>query len=738
MTEFDDNQTAVEYGESLLANRAQQQRKNKKRQKKIQRAGMVLAGINIADRFLAKNAQKKVATFTQHLNSDKAHAINNFNLARSFKTNELDALQKVNPGLDYTNANSWNLTIGQDGRVEKAGSVYNALKKEYAENLRADYGIGTTGNVLESDLKRYREDVEKQTVQAYKALQAKYAKFKPSLGTSEDLIKSQYEQLISEGSKEIMSARNTSSVRKLLSKFGIADSVDKDLQRVEMGGVNLYLSKDLIAKQTARKQDQAEATARYEELIAQRGDAQIEVDNDQFRKGLNSTRDKARSTYSRVYANADLYTFQVAGKGKGKAEIDLYGTSTQNPYLEQLDNIEFTHPDSNDQKQSLLSALPTEGEGTIRYSELHNRLVRENRISDLNEITLAYDLNIQKIIETRKLETGVDDPAMIRLAPEDFARAKYDAVMDLVTISGDKKTIKVTPYENFINQQALVDNEIANERQTIVQEGNKVRPTLVTIQGVPNLRLGQQQVSVQVALDGFQDQIENDIESNNGTNKKVILQQALDSDFPPELHGQVIQLYQSIITPEERGPLRVFEMSTTPYGGGMLPMGTVVEGRKKKMIDRETQTEPTEKFIKHLADREGSLKENNKVYLDSLGIPTVGVGHKLVGEEKTKYKVGDTVPDNILNEWLKKDAQTAWLGALKQSEDLDIDDLGFIEALASVNFQLGTSWFKIHKNTWKFLKTKEYDKAANEAADSLWFQQSPTRVQDFQKAIRNL
>ena len=72
------------------------------------------------------------------------------------------------------------------------------------------------------------------------------------------------------------------------------------------------------------------------------------------------------------------------------------------------------------------------------------------------------------------------------------------------------------------------------------------------------------------------------------------------------------------------------------------------------MIDREIDTEPTEKFIKHLADREGSLRKNNKVYLDSLGIPTVGVGHKLVGEEKTKYKVGDTIPDNILNEWLKK------------------------------------------------------------------------------------
>jgi lysozyme len=735
MAMFDDNQSAIEYGESLLANQEEMRRKNRKKRKRIEKANILLAGFSLADQFLAKNAREKAKTFERNLTAEKAHAINSFNLAKSFKTNELDALQKVNPGLDYTNANSWNLTIGQDGRVEKAGAVYNALKKEYAENLRADYGIGTTGNIEPESLKRYREDVEKQTVQAYKALQAKYAKFKPSLGTSEDLIKSQYEQLIAEGSKEIMSARNTSSVRKLLSKFGIADSVDKDLQRVEMGGVNLYLSKELIANQTARKQAQADATARYEELIAQRGDAQIEVDNDQFRKGLSNTRAKARSTYSNVYATADLYTFQVTGKGKGKAEIDLYGTSTQNPYLKQLDNIDFTHPDSNGQKQALLSAIPTEGEGTITYSQLHNRLVRDNRIKDLNEITLAYDLNIEKIIETRKLETGVDDPSMIRLSPEDFARAKYDAVMDLVTISGDEKTIKVTPYGEFINQQAVVDNEIANERQAIVKEGNKVRPTLITIQGVPNLRLGEQQVSVQVALNGFQDQIENDVENNNGTNKEIILQQALDSDFPPELHGQVRQLYQSIITPEERGPLRVFEMSTTPYGGGMLPIGTVVEGRKKKMIDRATQTEPTESFLKHLKMREGF---KNKVYLDSLGKPTVGVGHLLTEEQNKKYKVGDIVPDNILDKWLEEDSLKAWKAALKQSEDLDINDLDFIDSLASVNFQLGTNWFKIHKNTWKFLQTKEYDKAANEAQDSTWFKQTPIRVQDFQKAIRNL
>ena len=240
------------------------------------------------------------------------------------------------------------------------------------------------------------------------------------------------------------------------------------------------------------------------------------------------------------------------------------------------------HDDSQGQKQPLLSEIPTEGDATIMFSQIHNKLVKENRKKDLNEITLAYDLNIEKIAKARQEASGIDDPSMIRLTEEDFALAKYDAVMDLVTISGDLKTIKVTPYSKFINQQALVDNEIADERQDMVQEGNKIRPSLVELQGVPTLRLGTQQVTVQETLNKFQDQIENDIENKDGTNKEIILQQALDSDFPPELHGQVLQLYQNIITPEEKGPRRLFEMSTTPYGGSMLPIGTVVEGRKKK------------------------------------------------------------------------------------------------------------------------------------------------------------
>lgn len=179
----------------------------------------------------------------------------------------------------------------------------------------------------------------------------------------------------------------------------------------------------------------------------------------------------------------------------------------------------------------------------------------------------------------------------------------------------------------------------------------------------------------------------------------------------------------------------LFDNEYQPYvppSGTMLPFET---GRKKKMTFEEIPQEPTKSFLTHLKDREGF---RNKVYLDSLGKPTAGVGHLLTEEENKTYKVGDVIPDNILDNWLKQDALKAWNAALQQSKDLNVTDLDFIDSLASVNFQLGTGWFKIHKNTWKFLKDKRYEEAAKEAANSTWFKQTPVRVKDFQKAIRSL
>jgi hypothetical protein len=105
MAKFDENQSAVEYGESLLASKSKQQKKWSNRTQKIKDVNKVLGALKIGDYFLQRNAQQKLKSFTQGLNAEKATALHNLKLAQSFKTNELENLEKINPGLDFYNEN---------------------------------------------------------------------------------------------------------------------------------------------------------------------------------------------------------------------------------------------------------------------------------------------------------------------------------------------------------------------------------------------------------------------------------------------------------------------------------------------------------------------------------------------------------------------------------------------------------------------------------------------------------
>jgi lysozyme len=141
----------------------------------------------------------------------------------------------------------------------------------------------------------------------------------------------------------------------------------------------------------------------------------------------------------------------------------------------------------------------------------------------------------------------------------------------------------------------------------------------------------------------------------------------------------------------------------------------------------------TQQFYDHLHKREGSRE---RVYKDSQGNLTAGVGHLLSEDEQEKFKEGGRVPTHIRQQWLRDDTASAWGAASKQAKELGKPEL--TEALASVNFQLGNNWNQIHKKTWGLMKEGRFDAAAREAQNSKWFKQTPTRVTDLQKALRDL
>src|SRR5262245_20143034 len=105
-----------------------------------------------------------------------------------------------------------------------------------------------------------------------------------------------------------------------------------------------------------------------------------------------------------------------------------------------------------------------------------------------------------------------------------------------------------------------------------------------------------------------------------------------------------------------------------------------------------------------LRDREGV---RTTVYLDSRGKPTVGIGHLVTAADK--LKVGDVITDQQVSEFFKKDSAEALSAAKSQASKAKISDSNFIVYLASVNFQLGTSWYKDHKKTWALIMEGKYE-----------------------------
>lgn len=165
--------------------------------------------------------------------------------------------------------------------------------------------------------------------------------------------------------------------------------------------------------------------------------------------------------------------------------------------------------------------------------------------------------------------------------------------------------------------------------------------------------------------------------------------------------------------------------------GSRAGTGSGVVARKGGQGGEEVKV-PKE-VMEHLKLREGWRED---VYLDSKKIPTVGLGHKLTPSELKLYKIGDKIPVATLNAWAQADAKAAYTAAMQQAAAAGVSDQRFINALTSVNFQLGTGWYKEHKKTWGYIKARKWEEAADEAADSAWFKQTPVRVGDFQAAIR--
>lgn len=151
------------------------------------------------------------------------------------------------------------------------------------------------------------------------------------------------------------------------------------------------------------------------------------------------------------------------------------------------------------------------------------------------------------------------------------------------------------------------------------------------------------------------------------------------------------------------------------------------------MISEKQIQEVRELWFEHAMLREGYRTE---VYLDTLGKPTVGIGHLVLKEDN--LKVGDVITGQEVIDFFDKDSEKALNAAIKQAQEIGVTTTDFIVALVSVNFQLGTSWNKVFSRTYAHLVAGRYETAIANLRRSKWARQTPVRVSDFIKAIKKI
>ena len=154
----------------------------------------------------------------------------------------------------------------------------------------------------------------------------------------------------------------------------------------------------------------------------------------------------------------------------------------------------------------------------------------------------------------------------------------------------------------------------------------------------------------------------------------------------------------------------------------------------KMNLKKGEETMNMDRLMESVKQHEGY---RNKVYLDTLGKRTVGVGHLCVEdfwEDDKEYE------ESFLMEILEKDLSEAIKGAndlMAEHGCMDINEKAH-EILIEMVFQLGKTGVSKFKNMWKALSELNYVGASYEMLDSRWAKQTPNRAKAMAKTMKEI
>jgi len=125
----------------------------------------------------------------------------------------------------------------------------------------------------------------------------------------------------------------------------------------------------------------------------------------------------------------------------------------------------------------------------------------------------------------------------------------------------------------------------------------------------------------------------------------------------------------------------------------------------------------------------------NKVYRDTLGFKTIGVGHLCLPEENWNENV--EYPKEKLMEVFRTDLANAKFYANLMVKGWELPEPAF-NVIVSMVYQLGSVKIKKFKNFLACVQGHQFAEAKTHGLDSLWARQTPHRAEELMNILEGL
>ena len=389
---------------------------------------------------------------TNQFTVDKANALNRINQATNFRKSVLDEYTGV---VDWDDPESW----------KKGGAIHRAIAEQHAAKFRTGRGTGTQKGLEALKPESFEEQMREAVIAdgTLETLRRKYNKHKGYLGQTTTGVEAQYESLIKNATKQIMNPQNTSTLRKLLGKVGLAKDLNADLTDIKLGtGRTIKLDENTIKQYTSDFGRKTSEAVKLEEEVA------VEKEN------TGKSRDQILANILRVdKIKIDTKSLKdVSPEGDSTVNLLLYGDATTsekqrnniNNYLSELD---FVVPINEEAKGP-----------TITIAEAFNKFSiseRANFIAGVKENVKNNVLAQQEVIKNLPGDPVRGITAEVTVTQEILNDAINQTISQRVTFATDATGKAIVGEERRFRFDVAADHTVLSELEYRVKVAKELK-----------------------------------------------------------------------------------------------------------------------------------------------------------------------------------------------------------------------------------------------------------------------